>query len=91
MAQAFRKSAIHPPDRASRIIPGLCCKQVAGVFGKVAEKHYLQVTDDHWRKTSDLVVVCGSARRKPSAKTHKTKKPRNSRALMVAGWQLKTN
>ena len=46
-----------------------------GCSGKVAEKHYLQATDDHWRKTSEFVVVCGSARRKASAKTHKKKNP----------------
>jgi len=58
-----------------------------GHSGKVAEKHYLQVTDDHWRKASELEMVCGSTCGSISSpaeaitKTHKTTKPREKQGF----------
>jgi hypothetical protein len=45
------------------------------------EKHYLQVTDDQWRKASELAMVCGctcgsiSSPAEAITKTHETTKP----------------
>jgi len=48
-----------------------------GHSGKVAEKHYLQVTDEHWRKANNLGSTCGSisSNPKPSKGVTETTKP----------------
>jgi len=48
-----------------------------GHSGKVAEKHYLQVTDEHWRKANNLGSTCGSisSNPEPSKGVTETTKP----------------
>ena len=57
------------------------------------EKHYLQVTDDHWRKASELEMVCGSISSPAEAitKTHKTTKPSELLGSDGAGWLIIPN
>ena len=68
-----------------------------GDSGKVAEKHYLQVTDDHWPKASELEMVCDSTRGSISSpaeaitKTHKTTKPSELLGSDGAGWLMIPN
>ena len=48
-----------------------------GHSGKVAEKHYLQVTDEHWSTAANLSPKTSPIRgdSEPISKNHKTKKP----------------
>ena len=49
-----------------------------GHSGKVAEKHYLQVTEEHWGEASRFGSHTGShitSHPEPISKNHKTKKP----------------
>jgi hypothetical protein len=48
-----------------------------GHSGKVAEKHYLQVTDEHWTRAANLSPIASPIdnHSKPIKGTHKTKKP----------------
>jgi hypothetical protein len=48
-----------------------------GHSGKVAEKHYLQVTDEHWSTAANLSLTASlvSSDPEPISKNHKTKKP----------------
>ena len=68
-----------------------------GDSGKVAEKHYLQVTGDHWRKASELEMVGVSTRSSISSpaeaitKTHKTTKPSELLGSDGAGWLIIPN
>ena len=48
-----------------------------GHSGKVAEKHYLQVTDEHWSTAANLSLTASpiGGDSEPISKNHKTKKP----------------
>ena len=48
-----------------------------GHSGKVAEKHYLQVTDEHWSTAANLSLTASliGSDSEPISKNHKTKKP----------------
>lgn len=56
---------------------------------KVAERHYLQVTDEHWGRAVDSGSPTGSpitARQAPSGDGTDTKKPRQNQGFDGPGW-----
>jgi integrase len=68
-----------------------------GHSGKVAEKHYLQVTEEHWEQGAASLDSCppqvppSHAIQAAIPNHHDTKKPCLSQGSDGAGWQLKTN
>ena len=65
-----------------------------GHSGKVAEKHYLQVTDEHWGKAIESRTPTGSPPlvplQEPSRGILKRQNPTNYRVLMVTGGVVMT-
>ena len=59
------------------VFPDHVVNKWLGHSGKVAEKHYLQVTDEHLRKATELGSICGSisSPAEPIKGYHETKKP----------------
>jgi integrase len=65
-----------------------------GHSGKVAEKHYLQVTDEHWGAAAVFRSPTGSPiahHLEPSGPIHETTKPSNSLGSDGAGWLMIPN
>ena len=63
-----------------------------GHSGKVAEKHYLQVTDEHWGAAAVFRSPTGSPiahHLEPSGPILETTKPRELQGFGGAGWLLK--
>ena len=52
--EALPEHAGDPGDGACRRVPGACCQAWIGNSERVAADHYLQVTEDHWRRAAEF-------------------------------------
>ncbi len=52
MAQGVRQLASESENRIARAVPDHVSNSWLGHSGKVAEDHYLQVTEEHWQRAS---------------------------------------